>query len=321
MVVFDLILGLLLVVLVRKCLSITDMFGAVISFMAFGLLMAVAWVRLEAPDIALAEAAIGSGLTGALLFSTLGRLPHFEARQPLVPRGVGSGPGYWLATGFWWTAAMLLLVAFVLSFQDLQTPGLGGPLQERLAESGVLNPVTAVLLNFRSLDTLMEIAVLLTAVVVAWSMGNVAWPARQTIPSPLLPGVVRLLTPVFLLVAFSLLWRGSHAPGGAFPGGAVLAAAGILLLLSGMTMHISPRGMSWLRWVLAAGLLMFVLAGVGLMAAGFGFLVYPGQWAGTLILLIEASAGVSIGAMLLALYIGGEPEMTPPQSKPGPKAQ
>jgi len=36
--------------------------------------MALSWVRLDAPDVALAEAAIGAGLTGALLLAALARL-------------------------------------------------------------------------------------------------------------------------------------------------------------------------------------------------------------------------------------------------------
>jgi energy-converting hydrogenase B subunit D len=36
------------------------------------LLMALVWARLAAPDIALAEAAIGAGVTGALLLDALG---------------------------------------------------------------------------------------------------------------------------------------------------------------------------------------------------------------------------------------------------------
>jgi energy-converting hydrogenase B subunit D len=51
-----------------------DLFRAVVVFICFGLLMALAWVRLEAPDIALAEAAIGAGLTGALLLSAVSHL-------------------------------------------------------------------------------------------------------------------------------------------------------------------------------------------------------------------------------------------------------
>lgn len=62
-----------------------DLFRAVVMFIAFGLLMTLCWVRLEAPDIALAEAAIGAGLTGALL---LDAVSHFQ-RGP----GGGEEPG------------------------------------------------------------------------------------------------------------------------------------------------------------------------------------------------------------------------------------
>lgn len=51
-----------------------DLFRAVVVFIAFGLLMAVAWIRLQAPDIALAEAAIGAGLTGVLLLDAVSHL-------------------------------------------------------------------------------------------------------------------------------------------------------------------------------------------------------------------------------------------------------
>jgi energy-converting hydrogenase B subunit D len=70
----DLLLGLTLVVTAALALAARDMFRAVIMFIVFGLLMALAWVRLQAPDIALAEAAIGAGLTGVLLLDTLGYL-------------------------------------------------------------------------------------------------------------------------------------------------------------------------------------------------------------------------------------------------------
>ncbi len=44
-------------------------FRSIVLFMAFGLFMALTWIRLEAPDVALAEAAVGSGITGALYLS------------------------------------------------------------------------------------------------------------------------------------------------------------------------------------------------------------------------------------------------------------
>ena len=71
---FDLILGGGLVWLAWQVLATSDLFKAVVLFIAFGLLMSMAWVRLQAPDIALAEAAIGTGLTGALLLDAVGHL-------------------------------------------------------------------------------------------------------------------------------------------------------------------------------------------------------------------------------------------------------
>lgn len=71
---FDVVLVLMLLWLAWCALAATDLFKAVVLFIAFGLVLALAWVRLEAPDVALAEAAIGAGLTGALLLTTLARL-------------------------------------------------------------------------------------------------------------------------------------------------------------------------------------------------------------------------------------------------------
>ena len=71
---FDIVLGLTLLWLAWRALTSEDLFKGIVLFIAFGLLMALAWVRLNAPDVALAEAAIGAGLTGALLLSALAKL-------------------------------------------------------------------------------------------------------------------------------------------------------------------------------------------------------------------------------------------------------
>lgn len=71
---FDILLGLTLCTTAIGALASRDLFRAIVQFMVVGLLMALVWVRLQAPDIALAEAAIGAGLTGALLLDTLGYL-------------------------------------------------------------------------------------------------------------------------------------------------------------------------------------------------------------------------------------------------------
>lgn len=71
---FDLLLAALLLWIAWRALSVADLFRAVVLFIVFGLAMTLAWVRLDAPDVALAEAAIGAGLTGALLLEALAHL-------------------------------------------------------------------------------------------------------------------------------------------------------------------------------------------------------------------------------------------------------
>lgn len=79
---FDGLLAFSLLWLAWMALAATDLFKAIVLFIAFGLLMALAWARLQAPDIALAEAAIGAGLTGALFLSTLARISPSSEVKP-----------------------------------------------------------------------------------------------------------------------------------------------------------------------------------------------------------------------------------------------
>lgn len=79
--IFDLLLVAALLWSAVRALTTPDLFRAVVLFIVFGLLMALAWARLDAPDIALAEAAIGAGLTGALLLDAVAHLHKKRQEQ------------------------------------------------------------------------------------------------------------------------------------------------------------------------------------------------------------------------------------------------
>lgn len=178
-----------------------------------------------------------------------------------------------------------------------------------LPASGVQSPVTAVLLNFRGYDTLLELHVLLVAVLGAWALGksdNMGLSAR---PNPLLVSFVRQLGPLLVLTAGYLLWRGSHAPGGAFQAGALLGAAAILQHLS-LPADQLPLIKRPLRPLLLLGPAIFLAVSLATLMLG-GYLEYPKTEAGSLILLIESAATVSVGAILYALFLGGEPREHP----------
>ncbi len=203
-------------------------------------------------------------------------------------------------------AAVAALLAWALWPLATPAPGLQQIASAALPDSGVANPVTAVVLNFRGYDTLLEVGVLLLTLTGVWSLGPVEESGRATPVDPLLPGTVRLLVPMMLLVAGFLLWQGSHAAGGGFQAGAVLAAALVLSLLADM-------GIAWLdqrrllRGLLALGLVSFLAVAVAMLGIGGGLLTMPPTWAGALIFTLETATAASVGFTLAALFIGGRP--------------
>lgn len=84
----DVSVALLLVGLAARLLHTRELFEATVLFIAYGLTLSLAWVRLGAPDVALAEAALGAGVTGALLLNTFHRL----SRRVHRASGGGRGP-------------------------------------------------------------------------------------------------------------------------------------------------------------------------------------------------------------------------------------
>ncbi len=208
-------------------------------------------------------------------------------------------------------AVLLSALAVGLGYAVLSlpssAPGLSEQVVFKLEASGVSNPVTAVLLNFRAYDTLLELGVLLLALLGVWSLGGIP-ERRETSPGPVLDTLSRLLVPLLILVAGYLLWVGAHAPGGAFQAGSVLGAAGVLLLLAGWRLDARFAGLP-LRIALVAGLGMFVAVGMVLILVGGHLLEYPPPFAAALILLIEVAATLSIGITLAALFLGGRPEI------------
>jgi len=174
-----------------------------------------------------------------------------------------------------------------------------------LSISGVENPVTAVLLNFRGYDTLLEIGVLLLAAVGVLSLAPTSVMPAERAPTQIQILLLRLL-PFIVIVGAYLLWIGKYAPGGAFQAGAVLAAGGVLLVTSAVRLnHIAIRSVPI---GLSIGLLAFLAVALATMIAGRNFLQYPLPWASTLILVIEAAATISIAVILTILFVGRKPD-------------
>jgi multisubunit Na+/H+ antiporter MnhB subunit len=285
-----------------------ETFAAVVGFVAYGLLLSLAWMALGAPDVALTEAAIGGGLTGVLLIGAAARLRSLE---PAADRERPGAPLRVLAAAV--SAAVAAAVAVAVLALPEPAPTLAPAAMEAIGATGVGNPITAVLVAFRAIDTLLEAIVVVFALIGVWSLApDRAWGGR---PGPLpaaTPGLefaARALAPLGLVVAAYLLWVGADEPGGKFQAATVLAAMGLLVIMAGLA-DVPPVSSRALRLALVAGPLVFIALGVaGAFLAG-AFLAWPESHAKTMIKLIEVALTPSL-ALLLALLLAGAPARPP----------
>lgn len=74
------LLGLVVVCGICTCLS-KNLMVSLIIFMAYSVIMSVIWALLQAPDLAVTEAAVGAGISSVLLFLTLKKIRDIREAQ------------------------------------------------------------------------------------------------------------------------------------------------------------------------------------------------------------------------------------------------
>jgi multisubunit Na+/H+ antiporter MnhB subunit len=302
---FDILLALLVLAAGAWSILARQTMTAVIVFITYGLLLAIAWVRLGAIDVALTEAAIGSGVTGMLLIAAAARFGKDPDALSLPSLGTRAVAAVLAAI----VAVSLGSLIFILPEQP---PSLAAEAMRALPESGLGNPVAGVLFVFRSFDTMLEKVVLLLALLGVWSLSReedwggapVLKPLAQ--PQGVLPLLARTLPPIGITYGIYMTWAGADVPGGAFQGGTVLAAMWILAVIAGLTRFPSVSSPA-LRGAVVAGPVVFLVIGfAGFLSPGL-FLAYPQGFAKPLIVVMELALTLSI-AVILGLLVAGPPQ-------------
>ena len=302
---FDVGLAVLILGVGTSTIIVRSAFAAVIAFVVYGLLLAIAWVRLSAVDVALTEAAIGGGMTGMLLLGAVARLrlAKVEETRMSLPACLVAGVSCALvAAGL--ATAVLLPPAVV--------PTLAPMVMENLAQSGLGNPVAGVLFVYRALDTLLEKVVVLLALLGVWSLApDSAWGGMPGLrvyaqPNSTLTFLAQLMPPLGIVVGIYMCWVGAKDPGGAFQGGAVLAAMWLLVMIAGLE---RPPSIShpWLRLSLVIGPAIFLAIGLAGFVLANAFLAYPSGYAKPMIVAVEIVLTLSI-AVALGMLAAGPPE-------------
>lgn len=307
----DIILLIFLVAVTFVIFRLRDLFAAVMLMGFFSLLSAALFTVMDAVDVAFTEAAVGAGVSTVLMLRTLAltssRAHPRHNRPRLIPLLAVTGIGG------------------VLIYGTFDMPRFGDPeapihnymeprfLEESPIEIGVPNIVTAVLASYRGYDTFGEATVIFTAAIgVLLLLGG---PHRYEVGGHHLRDDIVLRVSLKAVIAFMMLFalyvqfHGDYGPGGGFQAGVIFAAAVILYtLVFGLKKSESIFRRRPVEALIAGGVLLYGSVGLVSLFLGDNFLDYDhladdpvhGQHYG--ILLVELGVGITVTAVMIALY-------------------
>lgn len=139
-----------------------DLISAVFILGTYSFTLALVWALLGAVDVAFVEAVVGAGLATVFFLLTLSTVLEKDTRirRSAMP----------------WTGLIgLPIVAILLLYGAADLPAFGDPsspasthispiyLERSVEQTRTPNVVTAILMDYRSLDTLIETVVIFTA--------------------------------------------------------------------------------------------------------------------------------------------------------------
>jgi multicomponent K+:H+ antiporter subunit A len=269
--------------LLATCLALVlthhQRFRAVVLVGVVGLIVALTFVGLSAPDLALTQLSV-EVVSAVLLLMGLALLPQHSPREtPAVRRawhaGLALAVGAAVAVVAWW---LLTRGHDSISWYFLE---------QSYPKGGGTNVVNVILVDFRGYDTFGEITVLgIAAVGVLALMDGLrarrgptdpqgrAWTfARQPL---LLRVAASVVLPVALVFSVYIFMRGHNLPGGGFIAGLITAVALVLQFMAmgqsrAETLLRAGGGRRFVRWI-GAGLGIAGLTGVGAFVLGRPFL-------------------------------------------------
>jgi multicomponent Na+:H+ antiporter subunit B len=162
MIFFEIPLLILLLMTAAGAIMVKDLISSVLILGSYSFLLAIVWAWLGAVDVAFVEAVVGAGLATVFFLMTL------FGTQPKDTRIRRSAAPWGALLGLPLLGLLLLYAAEDLpKFSDPQSPANSHVsteyLKDSLKETGTPNVVTAVLMDYRAFDTLIETAVIFTA--------------------------------------------------------------------------------------------------------------------------------------------------------------
>ncbi|MDG9922815.1 MULTISPECIES: monovalent cation/H+ antiporter subunit A [unclassified Pseudomonas] len=241
-----------------------------------GMLVALAFARFSAPDLAQTQLVV-EVVTIILLMLALYYLPSRTPGESSLPR---IARDLLLAGG---CGAMVAVLAYVVLTRPYDTGIAEFFLANSISGGGGTNVVNVILVDFRGFDTLGEITVLAIAAVGIFAMldglrlthptcdpqgRRWAWAKNPLI----LMTLSRLMLPLALLISVFIFLRGHNLPGGGFIAGLITAVALALQYIASGVAWVEQRLPLNYQRMAGVGVLIAALTGLGSWVFGRPFL-------------------------------------------------
>lgn len=169
MIYFEILLLIVLILTASAVFFTKRNLTAIIIFTAFSLVMSIVWIIVKSPDLALIEAAVGAGVTSLLFFVALYSVGELKKKES--PKRKNSSSYNFLAIILIAIIVILLLVNvnYLPMYGEETNPSVN-EVFNRYVESGVeetgsINLVAAVILDYRAFDTFGEAVMIFSALV------------------------------------------------------------------------------------------------------------------------------------------------------------
>ncbi|WAG80575.1 monovalent cation/H+ antiporter subunit A [Metapseudomonas furukawaii] len=240
-----------------------------------GLLVALAFARFSAPDLALTQLVV-EVVTLVLLILALYYLPSRTPGESSSLRGLRD---FILACGFGVMVALLAYAVLTRPYDGIADFFLANA----VSGGGGTNVVNVILVDFRGFDTLGEITVLAIAAVGIYAMLSGLHLTHPTCDPQgrrwahakhplILETLSRLLLPLALLISVFVFLRGHNLPGGGFIAGLITAVALVLQYIASGIAWVERRMNPRYQRMAGAGVMIAGLTGLGSWAFGRNFL-------------------------------------------------
>ncbi|ABE04906.1 cation:proton antiporter [Rickettsia bellii] len=223
----------LLVIISIKIILAKDLLEAIIYTSAFSLLIGVSYLLMDAPDVAMTEAALGACLSTCVYLNLLRKLPSnlkIIQRTKIIPASL-----------------ICLLFIATLIYMGLELPDYGDEyallhthltkyyVENTSKDIGIPSFVAAILASYRGYDTLGETSVILIAgisVLLVFSRKNdVEHSMQYNIPwsghgmTKITKNISIFIVPYIILYSLYIQLNGEASPGGGFQAGVIFASS------------------------------------------------------------------------------------------------